>query len=400
MSLILSGTDGLSDVDGSAATPAIRGTDANTGIFFPAADTIAFSEGGVESMRIDSSGNVGIGTTTSLSRLTSLGTTSIVTNGASTRNPVASLRGGNDNNRLEVYIDNSGATAIMGLGAYNVAGGATAMTFYTGASVTEQMRIDTSGNVGIGTSSPASFGAFAVRKATSVSGVNVSGQFSDAANSSFDIRHPAGNVVNLSAQGSVLTFDAGSAERMRINQAGAVLVNTTSATGSSQFVVAADTTTTNVMSVVNTRSTASTDYSILFYRNGSIVGSVQTTLSATSFVTSSDYRLKEDIQPMTGALAKVAQLNPVTYKWKLDGTEAQGFIAHELQAVVPDCVTGTKDELDADGNPKYQGIDTSFLVATLTAAIQEQQALITALTDRITALETQSTDNPVQGATP
>ena len=58
MSLILNGTDGLSDVDGSAATPAIRGTDTNTGIFFPAADTIAFSEGGIESMRIDSSGNV------------------------------------------------------------------------------------------------------------------------------------------------------------------------------------------------------------------------------------------------------------------------------------------------------------------------------------------------------
>jgi hypothetical protein len=63
MSLILSGDNGLSDIDGSAATPAIRGTDANTGIFFPAADTIAFSEGGVEAMRIDSSGNVGIGVT-------------------------------------------------------------------------------------------------------------------------------------------------------------------------------------------------------------------------------------------------------------------------------------------------------------------------------------------------
>ena len=62
MSLILNGTDGLSDVDGTAATPAIRGTDTNTGIFFPAADTIAFSEGGVESMRLTSTGNLGIGT--------------------------------------------------------------------------------------------------------------------------------------------------------------------------------------------------------------------------------------------------------------------------------------------------------------------------------------------------
>jgi len=65
MTLILSGTDGLSDVDGTAATPAIRGTDANTGIFFPAADTIAFAEGGVESMRIDASGNMGLGVTPS-----------------------------------------------------------------------------------------------------------------------------------------------------------------------------------------------------------------------------------------------------------------------------------------------------------------------------------------------
>lgn len=62
MTLILSGTDGLSDVDGTAATPAIRGTDTNTGIFFPAADTIAFSEGGAEVGRFSSAGNFGLGT--------------------------------------------------------------------------------------------------------------------------------------------------------------------------------------------------------------------------------------------------------------------------------------------------------------------------------------------------
>jgi hypothetical protein len=74
MTLIISGTEGISDVDGSAAIPAIRGTDANTGIFFPAADTIAFSEGGVEAMRIDSAGNVGIGTTSPGQKLVAAGT--------------------------------------------------------------------------------------------------------------------------------------------------------------------------------------------------------------------------------------------------------------------------------------------------------------------------------------
>jgi hypothetical protein len=93
---------------------------------------------------------------------------------------------------------------------------------------------------------------------------------------------------------------------------------------------------------------------------------------------------------MTGALATVAQLNPVTYNWKADGSAGQGFIAHELQAVVPDCVTGTKDAVDADGNPVYQGIDTSFLTATLAAALQElhqivkdQAAEIAALKDKL-----------------
>jgi hypothetical protein len=109
------------------------------------------------------------------------------------------------------------------------------------------------------------------------------------------------------------------------------------------------------------------------------------TTSSTAYVTSSDYRLKENVQLMTGALAKIALLKPVTYKWKVDGIDGQGFIAHELQEVVPECVAGTKDAVDADGNPKYQGVDTSFLVATLTAAIQEQQAIIESLKARLDA---------------
>jgi len=121
--------------------------------------------------------------------------------------------------------------------------------------------------------------------------------------------------------------------------------------------------------------------------NTSRIGSIESTTSATAYNTSSDYRLKNSIAPMTGALAKVAQLKPVTYKWNVDDSDGQGFIAHELAEVVPDCVSGEKDAVNADGNPEYQGIDTSFLVATLTAAIQEQQALIESLSARLTVLE-------------
>jgi hypothetical protein len=117
---------------------------------------------------------------------------------------------------------------------------------------------------------------------------------------------------------------------------------------------------------------------------GSITQSGSTTIS---FTTSSDYRLKENIIPMTGALAKVSALKPVTYTWKEDGSAGQGFIAHELQEVVSDCVVGEKDAVDAEGNPQYQGVDTSFLVATLTAAIQEQQAIINDLKARVETLE-------------
>jgi hypothetical protein len=146
-----------------------------------------------------------------------------------------------------------------------------------------------------------------------------------------------------------------------------------------------------------------------FFRGaGNQVGNINAGTSTVTYNTSSDYRLKQDIAPMTGALAKVTQLKPVTYKWKVDGAEGQGFIAHELQAIVPDCITGEKDAVDKDGKPEYQSIDTSFLVATLTAAIQElkvindsqatsiatltstatsQAATITALTARIVALE-------------
>ena len=138
MSLILSGTDGLSDVDGSVATPAIRGTDANTGIFFPAADTIAFSEGGVEAMRIDSSGNVGIGTASPSTKLHVSGGTSTV----SGTNGIFGIANGNTSGGMKLY-------------AFTAAGTANGYLAFEGYS-SEYGRFDSSGNLMVGTTTSVS----------------------------------------------------------------------------------------------------------------------------------------------------------------------------------------------------------------------------------------------------
>jgi hypothetical protein len=184
-------------------------------------------------------------------------------------------------------------------------------------------------------------------------------------------------------------------ERMRINAAGQVLVGTTVLPlfGTSNVSGMSFESEGSIRASVNQgiplflKRYGNTGVLIDFWSSTTFVGSVSTNGTNTAYNTSSDYRLKEDVQPMVGALDVVTALNPVTYKWKSNGSDGQGFIAHELQEIVPDCVTGEKDAVDADGNPQYQGIDTSFLVATLTAAIQEQQAIITDLKERIEALE-------------
>lgn len=120
----------------------------------------------------------------------------------------------------------------------------------------------------------------------------------------------------------------------------------------------------------------------------SVIGQiVRVNDSSVSYNTTSDYRLKENVTPLENALDKVAQLKPVRYTWKSDKTAGQGFIAHELQEVVPEAVTGDKDAVNEDGSIKPQGIDTSFLVATLTAAIQELKAQVDAQALEIAALK-------------
>jgi Chaperone of endosialidase len=182
-----------------------------------------------------------------------------------------------------------------------------------------------------------------------------------------------------------IAFAEGGAEAARIDSSGNLLVGQTASGGNQAaggIVLRNPASGTGGSSVLISHATGvgSGNSFAEFSYNGSGIGNIlQSGTTAVSYNTTSDYRLKESVQPMAGALAKVAALKPVTYKWKADGSNGQGFIAHELQAVVPDCVTGAKDAVDAEGNPVYQGIDTSFLVATLTAAIQELKAEVDAL---------------------
>ena len=114
---------------------------------------------------------------------------------------------------------------------------------------------------------------------------------------------------------------------------------------------------------------------------GNLVGNIAITSTATTYNSASDYRLKESVQPLSGGLARVSALKPSIYKWKVDGSSGEGFLAHELADVVPLAVTGEKDAVDADGKPEYQGVDLSKVVPILVAAIQE-------LTARVQTLET------------
>ena len=90
---------------------------------------------------------------------------------------------------------------------------------------------------------------------------------------------------------------------------------------------------------------------------------------------------------MTGGLATVAALKPVTYDWISNGSAGEGFIAHELQAVIPAAASGEKDAVNEDGSIKPQGVDFGKIVPHLVAAMQEQQATIQELTTRLAALE-------------
>jgi hypothetical protein len=350
---------------------------------------------------VDASQNVGIGTTSPLRKF--------------------HVKGSGNTSQFEstsssgyVYIGDSASSAIDNQGIGTVGNN---LSFLTGGS--ERMRIDSSGNVGIGVTPSATGSGKALEIGTvgnTLWGIGAAdlqisaGTYYNGGNK-YAVTGSAVSAYEL-VSGSHRWYYAASgtagntasfSESMRIDSSGNLLLGTTSQITSGLICAAANLNNLYPIVLKNTVTQAG-GHSYMYFVNSANAktGSIDHTGTTTvAYTTSSDYRMKENIAPMTGALTAVLQLKPCTYTWKEDGKVGQGFIAHELQKVCPDCVSGEKDAIDEHGNPEYQGIDTSFLVATLTAAIQElkvindtqaelisgQAATINALVTRIEALE-------------
>jgi len=332
-----------------------------------------FSNNNTERMRINSSGNVGIGTDSPVAKLevhaSSLGQDGLdIYNSLGNRTiNIGHLGGGQSYMTLS---DELGATKIL----LRSEGGAS--YFNTGE------------NFGIGTNTPSAKVQIKMSNDSLLS-------FDNAGSISSAIRCD-GSIAFESDTNFIFRDEDGTNERMRIDTSGDVLVGTTSNdprnfSGSTYGVKINDNQCEFAQTTMFINRASSTDGDVIvFRRNGTSVGSISVNAVSTSYNTSSDYRLKENVVPMEGALDRVNALKPSRFNFIADPEKTvDGFLAHEAAEVVPEAVTGEKDAVDEDGNPEYQGIDQSKLVPLLVGAIQELRSENNSLKERLDALERQ-----------
>jgi Chaperone of endosialidase len=348
-----------------------------------------------EYMRIDSSGNVGIGTVSP----STYGKFAVVSSTAgAAKISIQDTSGGSASSLIQFGInDTSGFNTADAARIWTTAASSTVASlnfaaYSGGAPSTAQMTL-TGGNVGIGTTVQLANSLLSVNQGITARTAALSGvtpylqMYNGNAGTDLKIwRIGGGSSGQLSIETVNDAYSSATA-RVTIDSSGNLQLGSTSPPEPGRLFVSSTSVSAVPFVLQQTAAGSTVANSVVFYRNSTSTGTIQVTGTTTAYNTSSDYRLKENVTPMTGALAKVIALKPCTYTWKFDGSFGEGFIAHELAEVVPQAVGGDKDAVDANGKIIPQGIDTSFLVATLTAAIQEQQALITALTARIEALE-------------
>ena len=363
---------------GSAAAPSITTTgDTNTGIYFPAADTIAFTEGGVEAARFDSSGNLGIGTTTPTTKLNVVGTVTV--------DGVVDVNGG------QIDLDTGQPIRWGGAASSIYAGSGTSdMVFTVGSS--ERFRVNgSSGNLGIGTSSPgykletnitvaATTGVQDVAMLRAYSSGSTDGTFGARLLLSTENQNgnawPAGIAAINDAGGSNLsalgfyTATAGPTlnERARITSGGDLLVGTVSKVYDGKISVGFTSTGSQGIALIDNTADTGGIYAYFINSAGNVAGSITHNGTTTvAYNTSSDYRLKDITGPITTSGAYIDSLKPVEGTWKSDGSVFVGLLAHEAQKSSRTAVaTGTKD------GAEMQAMDYSSpeIIANLIAEIQ------------------------------
>jgi hypothetical protein len=292
--------------------------------------------------------------------------------------------------QTKVPVDGSVTTAKLASGvAVPVSGGTFSGNVTMGGTLGVTGVTTLTGNVGIGNATPSSYDAGARQL--------VIGDYSSDANTGMTISGSANNHIyfadgtsgDAAYRGSIaynhagdhmLFRTAGFNERMRIESNGGVRINNTA---NATFAAQLNTQFTNAqncglyLKVTNTNGAQS----MIIFGNttNNAVGSISTSGSSTAYTTSSDYRLKENVVYDWDATTRLKQLKPARFNFIADADRTvDGFLAHEAQAIVPEAITGTKDAVDVDGNPDYQGIDQSKLVPLLVKTIQELEARLTA----------------------
>jgi len=371
---------------GTVSAPSITFTgDTNTGIYSPAADTIAFTEGGVESMRIDASGNVGVGTVSP----TSISNYKTITINGTTGSLIDMQSNGTTGGRLQCD------TTYPGLALFALTNNP--MVF--GTNSTERMRITSAGDVCIGTTGATKkLTIFANQNGLRLEHAYTTADYSEL---SFSSQSVAGNgasirsyrtTENFSGNEGDLRFftNTGSggassdgAERMRIDSSGNLLVGVTSLSSGFTGIQSADyiasrgyVTRTGAGGSYGTNSYNInwTGNNAQLYVDSSLIGNIAFT---------SDYRVKRNVKTQTeSGLERVMSLRPVTYQmadykdglFKASDDIKEGFIAHEVQEVIPSGADGIKDD-----QIQIQSLRVDAILAVAVKAIQEQQAIITQL---------------------
>jgi hypothetical protein len=313
--------------------------------------------------------NVGIGTSSPSDKLTviSAGTQVGSTN---FRNIARIGLATNDASVLLGYDVSAGSAILASTNNYPIA-------FWTSIAGTyaEKMRIDSSGNVGIGTSSPTEKCHIYASSGNSFYKFQNAATGSGASDGGFVGIGSGGDVFLYNYEASNTVFSTNNTERMRIDSSGSLLINTTSSWSPGVKLQVYG-------SAVSIESAGTGADDKMYFRNGNgIVGSIATSGSATSYNTSSDYRLKNITGEVTGAKDFIMALKPKQGTWKADGSKFVGFLAHEFEEVSPTSVFGIKDAVDANGKPIMQSMQASSseVIANLVAHIQNLETRLAAL---------------------